>query len=510
MPDIQNRILATFAHLQLGDPCSCGQPAEYRCMDCFNAPMWCRACIVHEHRYNLFHHIERWDGKMFVRDALATQIPFDKSKLPPHCPHRRPNNPDIGQFTIGDHNGFHTSWIEFCQCLRPGDSGRWQQLVAVRLFPVSFEQPQTAFTFTAMKQFHVHSLASKKSAYNYVKALCQLSKNAAPATIANRYREFLFACRIWRYLTLQQRTGQAHGIDKFVPHRRAASLALRCPACLEVGFNMTREEMANAAEEERHKYTLYLSADGNFKLQRKKKREDPDDFALNDVNTYFPPNEDFKAYVKLIKSEKQEEVTLPPDANLKQQLQECDHLNAARMQKISKFKNAIITGVVAVQCARHGFYVPQGMVDLSLGEGYGYTDYALAYALAEAELQRWIRLGYDIWCQYGVRLLSRIGRWFPGMRGIFDNVTGAINKLHILSHKELCQIIYNLNWLLFVGMVSMEMIETGWVEHNLTAGSTREMNDGHRHDVIDGTSDHWNWEKTIKLRTYHNAQDMYA
>ncbi|KAF8144371.1 hypothetical protein K438DRAFT_1435719, partial [Mycena galopus ATCC 62051] len=460
-------------------PCSCGQPAEYRCVDCFNAPMWCRACVVREHRYNPFHHIERWDSKMFVRDALATQ---------PHCPHRRPNAPDIAEFTIGDHNGFHTSWIEFCQCLRPGDSGRWQQLVAVRLFPASFEQPQTAFTFTAMKQFHVHSLASKKSAYDYVKALCQLSNNAAPTTIANRYREFLFACRIWRYLTLQRRTGQAHGIDEHVPHRRAASLALRCPACPEVGFNMTLEEMANATEEERylqHKYTLYVSPNGNFKLQRKKKREDPDDFALNDGNAYFPPNEDFKAYVKLIKSEKQEE--------------QCDHLNAARMQKISKFKNAVITGVVAVQCARHGFYMPQGMVDLSLGEGYGYTDYALVYALAEAKLVRWIRVGYDIWCQYGVRLLARIGRWFPEMLDIISNISGAINKLHILSHKELCQIIYNLNWLLFVGLVSMEMIETGWAEHNLTAGSTREMNDGHRHDVIDGTSDHWNWEKTIKL-----------
>ncbi|KAF8174422.1 hypothetical protein K438DRAFT_2023128 [Mycena galopus ATCC 62051] len=498
MPDLQSRILATFAHPQLGHLCSCGHPAAYRCLECFNAPMWCHACIVHEHRYNPFHHIERWDGKMFVRDALAITRPFDKSQFPvkdlshihllvqthphpdprqPRCPHRHPGDPDIGQFTIGDHNRFHTTWIEFCD----------------------FDKPQTAFTFTTMKQFHEHSLAFKKSAYNYVKALCQLSNNASPMTVADRYREFLFACRIWRYLTLQRRTGQAHGIDEFVAHRRAASLALQCPACPEVGFNMTPEEMANTSEEERHKYTLYLSGDGNFKLQRKKKQEDPDDFALNDGNTYFPPNEDFKAYVKLIKSEKQEE------------LQECDHLNAARMQKISKFKNAVITGVVAVQCARHGFYMPQGMVDLSLGEGYGYTDYALVYALADTRLIRLIRFRYDIWCQYGVRLLIRIAQWFPKMSEIFEKISGAINKLHILLHKELCQIIYNLNWLLFVGMVCMEMIKTGWAEHNLTAGSMREMNDGHRHDVIDRTSDHWNWEKTVKLpealtRLYRTAK----
>jgi hypothetical protein len=53
---------------------------------------------------------------------------------------------------VGDHNGFHTTYIEFCDCQRPGDYARWQQLIAVQLFPATFEQPQMAFTFTAMKQ----------------------------------------------------------------------------------------------------------------------------------------------------------------------------------------------------------------------------------------------------------------------------------------------------------------------------------------------------------------------
>ena len=60
----------------------------------------------------------------------------------------------------------------------------------------------------------------------------------------------------------------------------------------------------------RHKFTLNVSADGNYKLQLKKKvKSDPDDFALNDGNTYFSPSRDFKEYVKLIKSDKAEEVT---------------------------------------------------------------------------------------------------------------------------------------------------------------------------------------------------------
>lgn len=52
------------------------------------------------------------------------------------------------------------------------------------------------------------------------------------------------------------------------------------------------------------------------------------------------------------------------------QLGTCAHLRAARMQNIVKFKNAVVSGVVGVQCARHGFYMPRSTVDLTKGEAY--------------------------------------------------------------------------------------------------------------------------------------------
>lgn len=47
----------------------------------------------------------------------------------------------------------------------------------------------------------------------------------------------------------------------------------------------------------RHKYTLFLSVDGNFRLQRKNKRDDPDDVALNKGNAYFANSSDFNEYL---------------------------------------------------------------------------------------------------------------------------------------------------------------------------------------------------------------------
>ena len=38
------------------------------------------------------------------------------------------------------------------------------------------------------------------------------------------------------------------------------------------------------------------------------------------------------------------------------------------MQNGAKFKNKDISGVFAVQCARHQFFEPAGMVDLQKGE----------------------------------------------------------------------------------------------------------------------------------------------
>lgn len=50
----------------------------------------------------------------------------------------------------------------------------------------------------------------------------------------------------------------------------------------------------------RHLYTKFLSSDGNFKLQRKRKVDDPDDVALNGGNAYFVEDSKYKEYVSQV------------------------------------------------------------------------------------------------------------------------------------------------------------------------------------------------------------------
>jgi len=70
-------------------------------------------------------------------------------------------------------NGVQKAHIKYCAC--PDTPSDIEQLCHACLFPATVKQPKTVFTFAALKEFHAHTLASKKSAYDHYKALqCQM------------------------------------------------------------------------------------------------------------------------------------------------------------------------------------------------------------------------------------------------------------------------------------------------------------------------------------------------
>jgi hypothetical protein len=58
--------------------------------------------------------------------------------------------------------------------------------------------------------------------------------------------------RVWRHLAQRRRSGQEHGIDEEMPFRRPNSLAIRCPACPEIGLNITKEELSSIPDNQRY------------------------------------------------------------------------------------------------------------------------------------------------------------------------------------------------------------------------------------------------------------------
>lgn len=130
---------------------------------------------------------------------------------------------------------------------------------------------------------------------------------------------------------------------------------------------------------------------------------------------------------------------------------------------------------------------------------YANTDYALAHSLVEANDQRWIMLSYDIWCQYSVNIQKRFEKWFPEASRLLPCIRGAIPKMHIKNHIASCQQLWAFNYIKYSGETWGENIEGGWAEQNQAAGSTKEQNDGHRHDTLDEFFGFWNWTKLHQI-----------
>ena len=122
----------------------------------------------------------------------------------------------------------------------------------------------------------------------------------------------------------------------------------------------------------RHKVTKFLCGDGNYPLGHKKNGKfDPDDVALADGNAYFSDMELFKAYLEVVGDSDEVRVVLMwwfITMTLLWQKSTCNHLNAALMQNITKFKNNDVSGIFAILCAHHRFFEAQGMVDLQKGK----------------------------------------------------------------------------------------------------------------------------------------------
>ncbi|KAF6750008.1 hypothetical protein DFP72DRAFT_851984 [Ephemerocybe angulata] len=420
-----------------------------------------------------------WNGGYFERKSLGDLgVILNLGHLGDACPHREQSSTGR-KLTLVHTNGFHEMRVQFCHCDDAPDD--YVQLMRAQLFPSTITHPQTVFTFDVLSNFHTHTLALKKSPYDYHEALRQSTNSAFPQDVPDRYHEFCRVSRVWRYLSSQRQSGQSHEIDRLLKEGRFKTIIVRCPACPDIGFNIEKAEIELAGEDEKHKYTLFISADGNYRLQRKAKNDDPDDVALNEGHGCFADTQKYQEWLK-----SQDEVD---DTGI------CAHLRAVRLQNIVKFRNAVISGVVAIQCARHGFFMPQGIVDLTKGEVYARTDYALNSSLSDQTDQRWIMLSYDIWCSYSAKLKKHFRDLFPESAELIEKMRGAVPKMHIKNHIVACQQLWSFNYLRHSGETCGEMIETSWSDLNQASGSTREQNDGHRHDTLDDFMGYWNWKK---------------
>ncbi|KAJ8087598.1 hypothetical protein PM082_006431 [Marasmius tenuissimus] len=445
------------------------------CLDCTVTVPTCTACFLAAHRLLLFHWGEIWNGRYFERkESHELGVVFHLGHNGDRCESVAPDSIPVN-VTVVDCNGIHTVKIIYCQC--PGHSGRFQQVLKARLFPATVDLPQTLFTFDLLKDFHLHTLSSKKTAYDYLYALRMKTDNAFPQDVKNPMQEF-----------------NRHELGRSFPLRKPGATAFPCFACPEPGFNVAEEwaEDEDVDDEFVHLATAFWSLDGHFGLQRRQKIDDPDDISLLEGSAMFPKDDWFNDI--MAKHGKRS----PEKSN-------CAKFKVMELQNRLKFKGCVISGVVAVQCARHRVFM--AAMDLRLGETQIHGDLAIAIAMqfvmAEA-LQRTkffqrLLMIYDIACQFYVKLRQRFKEYLPELSDIVDFMHWLVGKMHLDNHISACKYRFNLNYTKGCGRTDGEAIERTWAEHKQSGGSTKEMNHGGRHDAIIDFWNHWNWTRLVRM-----------
>ena len=117
---------------------------------------------------------EYYEYSVAVRQD-AFQLGFGSSK-----PGRydKDGNPVI---TIIDRSSIHKIGIRWCCCLNAFE--RDIQLMAAGLFPATFRNPKTAFTFQVLEEFHLDNLECKTTPSQFFSRLRRLTSDKFPNTV---------------------------------------------------------------------------------------------------------------------------------------------------------------------------------------------------------------------------------------------------------------------------------------------------------------------------------------
>ncbi|KAJ7733474.1 hypothetical protein B0H16DRAFT_1468065 [Mycena metata] len=386
----------------------------------------------------------------------VTGIPQTQAALPLT---RRPGE----AFVIVGSDGVHEVALDFCGCGPGGPSpGSSCGLGYIRATGVN---PRTAATFAILRQFHLLSLESKISAYEFYNSLARGTNNTGIEPLAK----------------MLKRAGRGHdptGTMGTAP----GECALLCPACPQPGKNLP-ENWESIPESVKFIYALFLAwtpisvSSARMSPARSPILDSAADGLFCDVSTYI--------------------AHLADNWDNPQECSTCVAHDAVD-QPDWEARGTASSGIGAVDCARHNMKRPNGVGDLQLGERYINMDYMFFRSIVGTELQRFY-VSYDIACQWHKNIWARMEDYSPEIHYFPDGkfMSFLVPKFHLPVHIETCNLRFSFNLRRNVGQTDGEAPERGWVNTNPLASSTKKMGPGARRDALDDHFNDWNYKKIL-------------
>ncbi|KAF7970361.1 hypothetical protein HWV62_24272 [Athelia sp. TMB] len=314
---------------------------------------------------------------------------------------------------------------------------------------------------------------SKASGFALYNTLSRATDNTGTSPHPDRYAAFMRMVREWRHIKLLKRAGRGHVPEGPGPSSAAqGDCAVICPACPHPGRNIPDDW---AEREDKWVYALFLAIDANFRLKRKDVSSDAADPSLNRGRAYFVEENRYKTHLAAYGD--QEET-------------KSDCVNHDAVKSANKYTAGLAaTGAGTVDCARHNMKRPHAVGDLQAGE-------SLLGCMMTI-----MNISYDICCQWGVHLRTRMTKYPEAYWIDFSRVDWVylVPKFHLPAHIMRCQTAFSFNFTRWVGRTDGEAPERGWADINAVAASTQEMGPGSRRDTLDDHFGDWNHRKIVAM-----------
>ena len=156
-----------------------------------------------------------------------------REHVPRFLPRPPPSDGAGNQFvTVVHDNGFHSLPVVWCNCSAEGLESRDLQLLDLHLYPASYDNIKTVFSFACLDDHRYNYLECKSSHYQYHNKLRRLTCPEYPDAAPNRYAELCRVSRQWRNLKYRKWFWQ------FQSKVGRGQMAIFCAACPQPDVNL--------------------------------------------------------------------------------------------------------------------------------------------------------------------------------------------------------------------------------------------------------------------------------
>ncbi|KAF5335445.1 hypothetical protein D9758_017825 [Tetrapyrgos nigripes] len=445
----------------LGDQCSACSVVNpiYRCVDeeCVLAGMMCKKCMISSHATHPLHWIERWSGNRFEPETLKSLgLVIQLGHRPKErCVFYQAAHSD---FTVIHTNAIHEVSVRFCGC--DDNLSHRTQLLRTLWYPATAADPQTATTFSCLRQFQHLNCQGKLPAYDYYHCLEIMTQSRQRVKPKPRYPAFLRTMFQWRHLKMCKRAGRGHAASG-IEGTTQGELGLDCPACPRPDKSLPPDW------KEKGELSLFLAIDANFRLRNRVVSSTDKSPILGDGWAY------------LVNS-------IPYRKHIEGHVSDTDGLR--------------VSGVGGICCARHRVWRKNGIGDLQKGERYCNIDF-IFWSTIDGEDYLVLVISYDISCQWSVNFWERMAKIDKNFKVKFTKtgVRFMVPKFHLRAHKPGCHFKFSFDYAPGCGETHGETIEEGWSQSNKAAGQTKEMGLGTRAMTLDDIFGFANWRTIARL-----------